>query len=423
MKTPYLQRSIDNTLDRLLSLAPAVAIDGPKGVGKTETCRRRGEVFSLDLPPQRARALADPRFAQVDGTIVIDEWQHAPQIWNEVRHAVDDGAPPGRFLLTGSATPPPGPALHSGAGRIMRLRMRPMGLFERGLGTDQISLRDIWSGRVSPADVAAMSPCPLDLADYLQEVTLTGLPALRKYAADPDLAGEQVDAYITSIVDHELPESGAAIRRPAALRAWLRAYAAANATTSSFNEIARSAASGDTNPPSQDTIQNYRDHLSRLWLLDPLEAWSPSQNPFTRLQSSPKHYLADPGLAARLLTMTTGKLLRAKNAPQAGHLFESLAVLTLRVIADQLGMNAGHLRTGKGDHEVDLIMEDREGRIMAFEIKLSANVDAADTRHLNWLEEKIPTEDFAGKIIITAGQTAYPLPDGTLVLPLGTLAP
>lgn len=423
MKAQYLQRSIDPTLDRLLAAVPAIAIDGPKGVGKTETCSRRGELFSLDLPPQRARAMADPRFNLTQGTVVIDEWQYFPQIWNEVRHAVDEGAPAGRFLLTGSATPPPGSALHSGAGRILRLRMRPMGLFERGLGTQQISLADIWNEKISPADIAGIPDCPLDLSDYLQEITLTGLPALRNYSLDPDIAGEQVDAYITSIVDHELPENGANIRRPAALRAWLRAYAAANATTTSFNEIARSATAGDTNPPSHDTIKNYREHLSRLWLLDPLDGWSPSQNAFTRLQSAPKHYLADPGLAARLLSMTTNKLLRAKNAVLAGHLFESLAVLTLRVIADQLGMTTGHLRTGKGDHEVGLIMEDREGRIMAFEIKLSGTVDAADARHLNWLESKIPPEDFAGKVIITAGQTAYPLPNGTLVLPLGSIGP
>lgn len=141
----YLRRAVDNQLDQLLPYAAAIAVEGPKGVGKTETARRRAStVMRLDTQEGAGVLAADPTFsAERPGTILIDEWQRHPESWDYVRRAVDERAEPGRFLLTGSATPVAGTDTHSGAGRILSLRMRPMALFERA-GAEPPPGLNIW---------------------------------------------------------------------------------------------------------------------------------------------------------------------------------------------------------------------------------------------------------------------------------------
>lgn len=413
----YLPRTIDTELDDLLPVLSAIAIDGAKGVGKTDTCSRRGTLFSLDQAAQRARAAADPRFTSTSGTIVIDEWQYLPEVWNAVRHAVDDGAAPGRYLMTGSATPAPGMSTHTGAARIASLRMRPMGLHERGLCKPTVSLRELLRGTHPTIEGAS----PLNLSDYLAEIVATGFPGIRPYAASPRAHTRLVEGYVSRIFDREMPEAGMHVRRPESLRRWLRAYAAACGTATRYSQIAQGAAAGEADPPSRVTVTTYREHLSRLWLLDPMDGWSPSRNPFTRLQVAPKHYLADPGLEVFLQGLDQERLLDPRFAAQAGHAFESLAVLTVRVLAQACDARVGHLRTGRGDHEVDLIVEDHAGRIVAIEVKLAADPSPGDARHLNWLATKVDPRDLVERVMITTGQEAYRWEDGTAVIPLALL--
>lgn len=413
----YLPRTIDHELDELLPILPAIAIDGAKGVGKTDTCSRRGTLFSLDDAAQRARVASDPRFITTDGTVVIDEWQHLPEVWNAVRHAVDDGATPGRYLMTGSATPAPGGSTHTGAARIASLRMRPLGLHERALVSPTVSLRTLLSG----SHPAIEGVSPLTLEDYAREIVATGFPGIRPFMRSPHAHARLVDSYVARIFDRELPEAGINVRRPESLRRWLSAYAAACATTARDSEIARAAAAGEANPPSRITISAYREHLTRLWLLDPLDGWSPSRNPFTRLQVAPKHFLADPGLETHLQGLDMDRLLDPRFAVAAGHAFESLAVLTVRVLAQACGARVGHLRTGRGDHEVDLMVEDRAGRIVAIEMKLAAHPRPSDTRHLDWLATKVDPRDLVERVVLTTGADAYRLENGTAVVPLALL--
>ncbi|WP_238385310.1 AAA family ATPase [Nesterenkonia muleiensis] len=144
----YLRRTVDTQLDDHMQWEAAIAIDSPKGVGKTVTAQRRADLmWKLDDPAQRRALAADLNFSgAAQGTLLIDEWQHLPEAWHLVRRGVDDGASPGRSLLTGSATPKPGRGTHSGAGRIMSLCMRPMTLYERGAAEPTVSLRGLLEG-------------------------------------------------------------------------------------------------------------------------------------------------------------------------------------------------------------------------------------------------------------------------------------
>ena len=412
----YLRRTVDDELEELLPLAPAIAIDGAKGVGKTSTAARRaGAVWLLDDPAQRAVVAADPSFSTAAaGTLLLDEWQRLPEVWDSVRRRVDEGAPPGRFLLTGSATPQAGADTHSGAGRIVSVRMRPMALYERRPPPSPVSLRALLAGDAPLAGVAEMS-----IGDYFAAIESSGFPGMGE---QPDrLRRALLDAYLERVIDRDLPEHGVAVRRPETLRRWLSAYAAASSTTAAFSRLS-DVASGRGGPgPAKTTTIAYRDHLTQLWLLDPVPGWSPSRNPVARLQQAPKHQLADPALAARLLNLSAASLASPAGAYMAGRLFESLATLTVRVAAQAAGARVGHLRTRNGDHEIDLILEDGDGRVIGLEVKMGAHVDDADVRHLRWLRERLP-HDVVDLVVLTTGRQAFRRPDGIGVVPLALLA-
>ncbi|MCX4093109.1 DUF4143 domain-containing protein [Nocardia sp. alder85J] len=214
------------------------------------------------------------------------------------------------------------------------------------------------------------------------------------------------------------------------MRAWLTAYAAATATTASYTTILDAATSGETDKPSKSTTTMYRDVLSQLWLLDPIPGWLPLDNAFARLAQTPKHFLVDPALSARLLDLTAPTLLNGSEpgvrtpfgATMLGQLFEALVALGLRVYAQDNEARVEHLRTRNGDHEVDFIVTGPGGRIVALEVKLSATVDEQDLTHLRWLADKVGGL-LADSVIITTGRYAYRRPDGIAVVPAALLGP
>jgi hypothetical protein len=412
----YLPRTVDRELDELLAIAPAIALDGPKGVGKTATAQRRASrTWLLDDPAQRALVEADPTFVGAGpGTLLIDEWQRLPQVWDSVRRRVDEGAAPGRFLLTGSATPAHGHDTHSGAGRILSLRMRPLALFERGVTTPTVSLRRLLRGDAPPLAGSTL----FTAGDYFAEIESSGLPGIHRQPAR--LRRALLDAYLQRVIDRDLSEHGFSVRRPETLRRWLAAYAAATSTTTAYSRILDSTTAGDGAQPAKTTTIAYRDHLVQLWLLDPVSGWSPSRNPLTRLQQAPKHQLADPALAARLLNLSARTLATATGAAMAGPLFESLATLTVRVAAQPAEARVGHLRTRNGDHEVDLVVEGPDGQVIGIEVKLAAGVGDADVRHLRWLRDQL-ADDVVDLLVLTTGTAAYRRTDGIGVVPLALL--
>jgi predicted AAA+ superfamily ATPase len=423
----YRQRIVDTELDELMSSLPAIAIEGAKGVGKTATAQQRAAtVHLLDDPSQSEIAKGDlTRLLQGKPPVLLDEWQRVPALWDGVRRAVDRGAEPGAFLLTGSVGPridANAPARHSGAGRIDLLRMRPMTMAERIDSEQTVSL-----GRLLQADRPQLhGECETRLSDYVDEIVRSGLPGIRGLegrARSMRLAG-----YLERVIDRDFPdELGRQIRKPETLRRWIQAYAAATSTTTSAVKLRQTTARRDDSP-AVETTRAYQEALERLFIVDPVPGWAPTKNRLNRLNLSPKHHLVDPALSAHLLGVGTEGLLAGESPGPSvprdgsllGALFESLATLSIRVYAQPHDLRVQHLRMRGGVREVDLILEDRAGRVLAIEIKLAATVNDHDVRHLNWLANELG-EDLLDSLVITTGREAYRRKDGIGVVPLALL--
>ena len=396
MPSDYVTRIVDRELDDLLAGLPAISLEGPRGVGKTSTAlQRAATTHRLDDPDQFA-VIEARRRRLVEGTppILIDEWQLLPESWDFVRRAVDEDDTPGRFLLTGSAKPTQSPT-HSGAGRIVTVRMRPLSLAERLADEPTVSLGALLSG------------------------------------TKPDLGGDTnitVDDYTAEIVRSDFADLDHRIRDAGALRRWLTAYAAATSTAATFETVRDAASAGEAHKPARSTTQPYRATLEQLWLIEEVPAWRPTRNRLRRLAAAPVHQLADPALAARLLGCDETALLAGsspgpsvpRDGPLLGALFQSLVTLSVRTYAQQNQARVHHLRTQGGEHEIDLIIERGDGRVLALEVKLASTVNDRDLRHLRWLANSIGPE-LLDAAVITTGPHAYRRRDGIGVIPAALL--
>lgn len=419
----YRRRTVDDELDEVFPALTAISLDGPKGVGKTATASRRAAtVVPLDEPARVDELSADPGFIErAAKPLLIDEWQRLPQVWDLVRRSVDRDRSGGRFLLAGSAAPVVAP-LHSGAGRIASLRMRPLSIAERSDEPSTVSLTGLLGGGY---DIGGTTDWALPR--YVEEIVASGFPGIRDLA--PRARRLALDGYLERVVERDMVEQGYRVRSPASLRAWLRAFATATASTASYTTILDAATIGDGDKPSKPTTIIYRDVLTQLWLLDPIEAWHPQGVNLGRPAKAPKHFLADPALAARLMDLDESELLsvsaHAMLGPQQGtalgQLFEALVALSVQTYAQAAEARVSHFRDLSGTHEVDLIVEAR-GRALAIEVKLAAAVDASDVRHLNWLKERMG-DRLVDRVIVTTGARAYRRSDGVAVVPLALLGP
>ena len=421
----YQRRVLDDELDELMKGLPAIAVEGAKAVGKTATAAQRAQTaFALDDPDQRAIAAADlDRLLAAPRPVLIDEWQNVRPLWDRVRRAVDARAPAGSFLLTGSASPT-NTGTHSGGGRIVSLRMRPLSLAERWPGEATVSLAELLQG----GRPAVTGDTSRRLEDYTEEILRSGFPGLTGLR-DRALRA-QLDGYVQRVVDRDFAELGHTLRNPNGLLRWMRAYAAATSGTASYEKISRAAIGRDEPAVSRNAAAPYREVLERLFLLDPVAAWVPTGSHLGRVTLPDKHQLVDPALAARLLGVGAGDLLRGtgpelltpKDGGLLGALFESLVTLSVRVYAQAAEATLGHFRTYAGEHEVDLVAKGESGRVLAIEIKLTATPSARDGRQLKWLEREIGDE-LLDKLIITTGRNAYRRDDGIAVVPAALLGP
>lgn len=421
----YRPRIVDAELERLIAGLPAIALEGAKGVGKTSTASRRATtILRLDEEGPRTIVAADPsRVAREPPPVLIDEWQHVPAAWDAVRRAVDAGAGPGQFLLTGS-TSRKGLSIHSGAGRIVVLRMRPLSLAERLDQAPTVSLSALLGGERPVID----GRTALTLDDYTDEILRSGLPGIRDLP--DDVRRTALDGYLARVVDRDFEELGRAVRNPAALRRWMTAYAAATSTTATWERIRDAGSAGFATKPSRATAEHYGDVLQRLWLVDPVIGWAPTRSPIHRVTQAPKHHLADPALAARLLGVDRrallagedGEPLMPRDGTLLGALFEALVALSVRVYAQAAGAEVGHFRTKGGEHEVDLVVEGPDRRVVALEVKLAGAIKDRDVAQLGWLAERLGDE-LADAAVITTGTQAYRRPDGIAVIPAALLGP
>ena len=425
----YQPRIADDELRELLGVLPAISIKGPRAVGKTRTALQHANtVYPLDDPEVLDAVRSDPQvITEGEPPILVDEWQRFPPSWDIVRRAVDEDFSPGRFILTGSARPESRPA-HSGAGRIVTLRMWTTSLAERlaarpGERTPGVSLKSLLAGDHPEIDAST----DLTVEDYAEEIVAGGFPAWR--LARGRAHRLLVDGYLHRIAEHDLPLAGHRVRNPAMLRRWLTAYAAATATVASYEAIRDAATAGEGNKPAKTTTLAYRDTLEAMWVLEPLAAWLPVGSHLSRLKRGPKHHLADAALAARLLNGTVDSLLgghpvtasgaHSGSRTLLGSLFESLVTHDLRVYAQPADAQVFHMRTWKDQREADVIIEHGNG-VLAVEVKLGAEVTLRDTRHLRWLRDRLGP-GLIDAMVVTAGRRAYRTADGFVVVPAGLL--
>ena len=444
--SPYRRRIVDDELDELFSGLPAIALEGPKAVGKTATAlRRAATIYRLDDEAERSIVQADPsQLLEGRRPVLIDEWQSFPESFDRVRRAVDDGAGPGSFLLTGSASPT-NPPTHSGAGRIVQVRLRPMTLAERNIGHPTVSLKELLydgrdqgvrtgderdsggqassDGRASDHRPHRRRPEALRAGD-----PRPGFPGLHDL---PDrLARAQLDGYIDRIVDRDFEDLGHRVRRPGTLRRWMQAYAAATSTTASYEKIRDAATSDRGEKPARATTQPYRDVLERLWILDPVPAWLPTRNRLARLALPPKHHLADPALAARLLDVDETTLLRGTAGRSGDDPRGHTARGAVRVAGNALRTR---IRPGRrGPHSAPAHLErrsrDRPDRRAWTSDSCHRGEAGPDTGRAGRAPSALAADNELGDeltdaIVITTGQAAYRRPDGIAVIPAALLGP
>lgn len=417
----YLPRVADTVLRTTLAHVPAVLVEGPKAVGKTSTAM---QVARTTLSMERPEAVHLLQMNDLNGLgaqepVLIDEWQKDQLIWSRVRSAVDTDTRAGRFILTGSV---PDVSLHSGAGRIATMRMRPMTLSERQVHGTTASLSAIVRGERPTVS----GHCTLTAADYAKEIERGGFPGLRTLGGDRPHIG--LDGYLDRVITTDFAEAGVKLRRPQALRSWLRAYAACVSTTTSFEKIRVAVERMVGAAPTKVTALSHVEVLTRIGVLDPLPAWHPGLNHLGRVGSAPKHHLADPALALRLLGRDSSRLLTDPgdgidmiDRPLFGRLFESLAALSLRTYAQLEHAEVSHFRQHDGRHEIDFVIEADAG-VVAVETKLGGDVTDGDVRHLLWMQDRLGMR-MVDAVVLTTGEFAYRRPDGIAVLPLGLLGP
>ena len=412
----YRKRATDVEVERALGAMPAVVIEGPRGCGKTWTGRNfaRSEVlFDGDLNARRSVSLAPSLVLEGEEPRLLDEWQLAPGVWNQVRHASDEGHRTGRFILTGSAVPADDITRHSGAGRVARVRMRPMSLLETGESTGEVSLETLLEG----APVAARRP-DASFQDVLEALCRGGWPRLLgRSVLDAQLF---LDNYLAELCRTDVSSVDGVARDPGGVARLVASIARNVATTASFSKLAAEAA-GDR-PLNRTTATEYLRSLERLFIVEDAPAWRTHLRSRATLQSSPKRHFVDPSLAGAALAATPQRLLADLEA--LGFLFESLVVRDLRIYSQTSQASVYHYRDSD-KLEVDVIVEARDGRWLAAEVKLGGDdgIEQA-ARSLLRLRGKLDDSRMHAPsklLIITSAGYGYDRPDGTTVLPITAL--
>ena len=414
----YLPRVADALVGEALDITPIVVVEGARGVGKSWTgLRHARSQVRLDRDPGAAEAAALAPGRTLDGAQprLVDEWQLAPSLWNHARHAVDAEPGAGRFIFTGSAHPPDDRTRHSGAGRVMRVRMRPMSLAESGESTADVSLASLLDG----GDCSA-GPSAATIADVVEALCRGGWP--RHLGMSPPKAQSLCRAYLQEVARADIPRLGRTLHRPEAVLRLLASMSRNIATEAAATTLSKDTAGDDA--PSRAAVAEYLEALRRVYVVEDLPAWAVHLKSRARLRRSPKRHLVDPSLAAATLRAGPERLWR--DLGYLGQAFESLVVRDLRVYADAGDAAVYHYRDSNG-HEIDAVVEHGDGRWLAVEVKLGpvARLDEVAGSLIRACEQ-IDTSK-AGepvkKLVIIAEGYGYERPDGVTVVPITSLGP
>lgn len=416
----YLPRIVDAELATLLDAHGAVVVEGPKACGKTETARKQATsevLLDIDVNAQQAAAIDPSLVLNGEPPRLLDEWQIVPALWNQVRRAVDADSRPGRYILTGSATPADDHTRHTGAGRFGRLRMRPMTLVELGVSTGDVSLSALLTGTASSSPDAGLT-----VPDLADEIVRGGWPGMRQLSSEA--AARAVRDYLDQIRRTDIAAVDGVRRDPERVLRVLRSVARNTATQAKLTSIARDASGGD-GEIKDDTVAEYLRSLTRLMIIEDLPAWRPHLRSSHQLRTGPTRHFVDPSLAAAALRATSETLLQ--DLKTLGLLFESLVIRDLRVYAQASDAEVAHYRDSSG-LEVDAILSAADGRWVALEIKLGATpeiVDEAAERlraFANRVDDTARGAPAALGVVVGTGY-GFVRPDGVHVLPIGSLGP
>ena len=421
-KKGYRPRIIDNKIEEYLGVFGALCIEGPKWCGKTWTAsfHSRSEIYLGDpagnFQNRNLAELSPDLVLQGEPPRLIDEWQEVPPLWDAVRFHVDQSSEKGLFILTGSSTPNHKGILHSGAGRIARIRMRPMSLYESGNSGGMVSLGDLCADRMESVMTGEVR-----LTDLIGYILRGGWPAsLGLSIKEASLLPRQ---YLDAIVDDDVYRIDGVKRDTTKIRLLLRSLARNESTTATNRSLKNDVKEKDDEDIDVDTIASYLDIFSRLFLIENQQPFSSKIRSSVRVKQAEKRHFADPSLAAALLGATEEKLLGDLNT--LGFLFEALCERDLRIYTDAFGGQLYHYQDYQ-NREVDAVIQLPGGEWCAFEIKLGANQIDEAAAVLVKLKNDIAKEPggIPPKVLcVVCGMSnaAYKRADGVYVVPITAL--
>lgn len=415
----YLQRICDKLLASELKASGAVLIEGAKWCGKTSTAQQAARSSLYMQDPDKTSsylAAADTKPSLLlngETPKLIDEWQMAPVLWDAVRFEVDKRNKPGQFILTGSAVPSDNLVAHTGTGRISRLLMRPMSLWESGDSNGSISLKELFDKNT---DISATSDLSIEKIAFL--ICRGGWPASVLQENESSL--KMATNYVESVINMDVQRVDGVEKNPERVRMLLRSLARNISTMASGQTIMADMESNDIGI-SEKTLSSYLNALRRIFVIEDTPAWMPSLRSKTPIRTSPKRNFVDPSIATAVMRTNPSGLLN--DFETFGFMFESLCTRDMRIYAQANDGAVFHYRD-KNDLESDMIISLRDGRWAPIEVKLgNKQIDEA-AKNLLSLQSKINTEKM-GKpsflMVVTGGEFAYTRDDGVLVVPIGCL--
>ena len=419
MKTlNYIPRISDTLLKKLLESTGAVLVEGAKWCGKTQSSLQDANSVVYMQDPDEGPgylAMADTKpslLLEGNPPLLIDEWQMAPVLWDAVRFAVDKRGLLGQFILTGSATPSDNLTAHSGTGRIARMLMRPMSLYESNESNGKVSFRDLFNGET---DIGAKSTLTIEQIAYA--ICRGGWPAAvisRKQS--PQLAMNYVDA----VINLDIQYVDGVEKDPEKVRVLLQSLARNISTMATARTIMDDMQVNESSVTDK-TLSSYLNALRRIFVVEDVPAWQPSLRSKTAIRTANKRQFVDPSIATAVMRTNAKGVLR--DFETFGFLFESLCTRDLRVYAQAADGVVFHYRD-KSDLESDLVIKLHDGRWAAIEVKLGMKQIEEAAANLIKLSQKIDTEKMnqpSFLMVLTGGQVAYKRSDGVLVVPIGCL--
>ncbi len=428
----YLERVADGLLSTYLDAFGAVLIEGPKWCGKTTTAEQQaGSVLRMqdvDLRDEYLQTATTKPSLLLIGDVprLIDEWQDAPVIWDAVRLTVDKRALPGQFILTGSNSVDRKNILHSGTGRIVRLRMLPMSLWESQESNGRISLKSLFNDVSTDIDGVTSD---MSVEDIIFAACRGGWPAsLNARSQEAKLLIAR--SYVKSVCAEDISRVDGRQRNEKLANQILRSYARNISTLAKKKSMLADVTAQEDMSCSSETFDDYVNALERLFVIQDIDAWCPAIRSKTVIRSSPKRCFCDPSIAVALLGQTPESL--QTQLKTFGFIFEQMCVRDLKAYTIDMDSHISYYHD-RYDLEADLVLHLSDGRYALIECKLGSREIDEGAKHLlkieqliiahNRDESQVPIALPTLKIILTAGKYAYTREDGVKVIPLACLKP